>query len=66
MCQNGNQINVYNVINVSYVCPHAFYSSILVVDRRKVKAAPEGFTAVAPKGLKGTNGLKFRIQEYDT
>ena len=45
----------------SYVCPHASIRPFLLTEE-EVKAAPEGFTAVAPKGLKGADGLKFRMQ----
>lgn len=45
----------------SYVCPHASIRPFLLTEE-EVAAAPEAFTAVAPKGLKGAEGLKFRMQ----
>ncbi|NDO47664.1 pyruvate:ferredoxin (flavodoxin) oxidoreductase [Clostridium sp. MD294] len=45
----------------SYVCPHASIRPFLLTEE-EVKAAPEAFTTVAPKGLKGADGLKFRMQ----
>ena len=45
----------------SYVCPHASIRPFLLTEE-EVAAAPEAFNAVAPKGLKGADGLKFRMQ----
>ena len=45
----------------SYVCPHASIRPFLLTEE-EVAAAPESFTTVAPKGLKGAEGLKYRMQ----
>ncbi len=45
----------------SYVCPHASIRPFLLTEE-EVSAAPEGFVAVAPKGLKNAEGMKFRVQ----
>ncbi len=45
----------------SYVCPHASIRPFLLTEE-EVAAAPEAFNVVAPKGLKGADGLKFRMQ----
>ena len=45
----------------SYVCPHASIRPFLLTEE-EVASAPEAFNAVAPKGLKGAEGLKYRMQ----
>ncbi len=45
----------------SYVCPHASIRPFLLTEQ-EATAAPEAFKTVAPKGLKGAEDLKYRMQ----
>lgn len=45
----------------SYVCPHASIRPFLLTEE-EATSAPEAFNTVAPKGLKGAEGLKYRMQ----
>ena len=45
----------------SYVCPHASIRPFLLTEQ-EAAAAPEAFKTVAPKGLRGAEDLKYRMQ----
>lgn len=45
----------------SYVCPHASIRPFLLTEQ-EAAAAPEAFKTIAPKGLKGAEDLKYRMQ----